>query len=124
MNDILINQINNTGYDPGNLSDSDELMWTSDDFHENLVTYNHFDNNNDFNLKYLSNINLDNDRNLLEYNINTIKNEYPALGFKAEVLSYTEILQNFIQVLLSYFTWQLIHWVRISVYRCFPSYHH
>ena len=29
--------------------------------------------------------------------LNTIKNEYPALGFKAEVLSYTEILQNLIK---------------------------
>ena len=38
MTDILINQLANTDYDPGNLSDSDELMWTSDDFDENLTT--------------------------------------------------------------------------------------
>ncbi|GIT12106.1 MAG: hypothetical protein CM1200mP33_2920 [Chloroflexota bacterium] len=29
--------------------------------------------------------------------LNTIKNEYPALGFNAEVLSYTELLQNLIK---------------------------
>ena len=29
--------------------------------------------------------------------LNTIKNEYPALGFKAKVYSYTEILQNLIE---------------------------